>query len=46
MNHMIQPNVNSVSWVRPEQPCKVVGLAVIHYGAGILMDTLSKHFAS
>ncbi len=74
MNRMIQLNEDPVSWVRPERPCKVVGLAlmtlhlgeqeardavkqvedetglpatdVLRFGAGILMDALSKHFAS
>lgn len=74
MNRMIQLNEDPVSWVRPERPCKVVGLAlmtlhlgeqeardavkqvedetglpatdVLRFGAGVLMDALSKHFAS
>ncbi len=74
LNRMIQLNEDTVSWVRPERPCKVVGLAlmtlhlseqeardalkqaedetglpatdVLRFGAGILMDALSKHFAS
>ena len=73
MNRMIQLNEDPVSWVRPERPCKVVGLAlmtlhlgeqeaqdavkqvedetglpatdVLRYGAGVLMDALSQHFA-
>lgn len=32
MNRMIQLNEDTVSWVRPEQPCKVVGLAVMTFG--------------
>jgi len=74
LNRMIQLNEDPVSWVRPERPCKVVGLAVmtfgmseqeardafkqaedetglpatdvLRFGAGVLMDALSKHFAS
>jgi uncharacterized NAD-dependent epimerase/dehydratase family protein len=74
LNRMIQLNEDPVSWVRPEQPSKVVGLAVmtfglseqeaydvlkqvedetglpatdvLRFGAGVLMDALSKHFAS
>ncbi len=74
LNRMIQLNEDTVSWVRPEQPCKVVGLAVmtiglneqeardtlkqaedetglpatdvLRFGAGVLMDALSRHFAS
>jgi uncharacterized NAD-dependent epimerase/dehydratase family protein len=74
LNRMIQLNEDTVSWVRPERPCKVVGLAlmtfglseqealdtlkqtedltglpatdVMRFGAGVLMDALSKHFAS
>jgi uncharacterized NAD-dependent epimerase/dehydratase family protein len=74
LNRMIQLNEDTVSWVRPERPCKVVGLAlmtfhleeqeareavrqtedetglpatdVLRFGAGILMDALSKHFTS
>jgi D-glutamate N-acetyltransferase len=74
LNRMIQLNEDTVSWVRPERPCKVVGLAlmtlhlseqeardavkqaedetglpatdVLRFGAGILMDALSKHFES
>jgi len=74
LNRMIQHNEDTVSWVRPEQPCKVVGLAVmtfglneqeardtlkqaedetglpatdvLRFGANVLMDALSKHFAS
>lgn len=70
---MIQFNEDTVSWVRPERPCKVVGLAlmthhlndqearkavkrakdetglpatdVVRFGAGVLMDALSKYFA-
>ena len=71
---MIQLNEDPVSWVRPERPCKVVGLAlmtfglsekeardtlkqaedetglpatdVMRFGAGVLMDALSRHFAT
>jgi uncharacterized NAD-dependent epimerase/dehydratase family protein len=71
---MIQLNEDTVSWVRPERPCKVVGLAVmtfglseqearetlkqaedetglpatdvLRFGAGVLMNALSKHFSS
>jgi len=32
MNRMIQLNEDTVSWVRPEQPCNVVGLAVMTFG--------------
>ena len=32
MNRMIQLNEDTVSWVRPERPCKVVGLAVMTFG--------------
>jgi len=74
LNRMIQLNEDTVSWVRPEQPCKVVGLAlmtfglneqeahdalkqsedetglpatdVMRFGAGVLMDALSRYFAS
>ena len=74
LNRMIQLNEEMVSWVRPEQPCKAVGLAlmtfgmseqeardalkqaedetglpatdVMRFGAGVLMDALSRHFAS
>src|SRR6266705_6321073 len=74
LKRMIQINEDTVNWVRPEQPCKVVGLAVmtlglseqkardavkltedetglpatdvLRFGSGILMDVLSKHFAS
>lgn len=74
LSRMIQFNEDTVSWVRPERPCKVVGLAlitfdlneqeardalkraedetglpatdVLRFGAGILMDALSKHFDS
>ena len=38
LNRMIQLNEDTVSWVRPEQPCKVVGLAVMTFG-------LSEHEA-
>src|SRR6266566_7019866 len=34
LNRMIQFNEDPVSWVRPEQPCKVVGLAVMTFGLG------------
>lgn len=72
LKRMIAINEDTVSWVRPERPCKVVGLSimtfglgeqeardvlkqaedetslpatdVIRFGAGILMDALSKHF--
>jgi uncharacterized NAD-dependent epimerase/dehydratase family protein len=71
LKRMIALNEDTVSWVRPERPCKVVGLAlmtlhlseqearnalkqaedetglpatdVLRFGAGILMDALSKH---
>ncbi len=74
LNRMIQLNEDTVSWVRPERPSKVVGLAVmtlglneqeardtlkqaadetglpatdvLRFGAGVLMDALSRHFAS
>jgi uncharacterized NAD-dependent epimerase/dehydratase family protein len=74
LKRMIAINEDSISWVRPERPCKVVGLSiithglseqearealkqaedetslpatdVIRFGAGILMDALSKHFVS
>ena len=74
LSRMIQFNEDTVSWVRPERPCKVVGLAllthhlkeqdakyalkraedetglpatdVVRFGAGVLMDALSKHVAS
>ncbi len=67
-------NEDTVSWVRPERPCKVVGLSimtiglseeeardvlkqaedetglpatdVVRFGAGVLVDALSEHFAS
>ncbi len=32
LNRMIQLNEDTVSWVRPEQPCKVVGLAMMTFG--------------
>jgi uncharacterized NAD-dependent epimerase/dehydratase family protein len=38
LNRMIQLNEDTVSWVRPEQPCKVVGLTVMTFG-------LSEHEA-
>ena len=72
LKRMIALNEDTVSWVRPESPCKVVGLSivtfglseqeardalkeaedetglpatdVIRYGAGVLMDALSKYF--
>ncbi len=74
LKRMIAINEDTVSWVRPERPCRVVGLSimtlglgeqeardvlkqaedetslpatdVIRFGAGILMEALSKHFAS
>src|SRR6266581_195380 len=74
LSRMIQFNEDTVSWVRPTRPCKVVGLAlmtmhlseqearealkqaedetglpatdVLRFGAGTLMDALSKHFDS
>jgi uncharacterized NAD-dependent epimerase/dehydratase family protein len=74
LNRMIQLNEDTVSWVRPERPCKVAGLAVMtfglseqeardtlkqiedetglpatdvmRFGTEVLMDALSKHFAS
>ena len=74
LKRMIAINEDTVSWVRPERPCKVVGLSfmtfglseqeardvlkqaedetslpatdVIRFGAGILMDALSKHFSA
>lgn len=70
LSRMIQFNEDTVSWVRPERPCKVAGLAlvthhlseqaardavkqaedetglpatdVLRFGAGVLMDALSK----
>ena len=70
LKRMIEFNEDTVSWVRPERPCKVAGLAlvtfglseqeakdaikqaedetglpatdVLRFGAGILMDALSK----
>ena len=72
LKRMIALNEDTVSWVRPERPCKVVGLSivtqglseqaardalkqaedetglpatdVIRFGAGVLMDALSKYF--
>jgi uncharacterized NAD-dependent epimerase/dehydratase family protein len=72
LKRMIQFNEDTVSWVRPERPCKVVGLAlmthhlseqeardalkqaedetglpatdVVRFGAGVLMDALSRYF--
>ena len=32
LNRMIQLNEDTVSWVRPERPCKVVGLALVTHG--------------
>ena len=32
LNRMIQFNEDTVSWVRPERPCKVVGLALVTHG--------------
>src|SRR5947208_5569368 len=32
LNRMIQLNEETVSWVRPEKPCKVVGLALMTFG--------------
>lgn len=74
LKRMIAFNEDTVSWVRPERPCKVVGLAlmthdlaeqeaqdalkqaedetglpaadVLRSGAGVLMDALSRHFAT
>ena len=74
MKRMIQLNEDTVSWVRPERPCKVVGLAlmthglseqeardalkqsedetglpatdVVRFGAGVLIDALSRHFGA
>jgi uncharacterized NAD-dependent epimerase/dehydratase family protein len=74
LKRMIAINEDTVSWVRPERPCKVVGLSimtfdldeqeardalkqaedetslpatdVIRFGAGVLMDALSKHFSA
>jgi len=73
LSRMIQFNEDTVSWVRPSRPCKVVGLAlmtmhlgeqearealkqaedetglpatdVLRFGAGTLMDALSRYFA-
>src|SRR5436309_7195975 len=70
LKRMIEFNEDTVSWVRPERPCKVAGLAlvtfglseqeakdaikqaedetglpatdVLRFGAGVLMDALSK----
>jgi uncharacterized NAD-dependent epimerase/dehydratase family protein len=72
LKRMIAFNEDTVSWVRPERPCKVVGLSivthglseqaaqaalkqaedetglpatdVIRFGAGVLMNALSKYF--
>jgi uncharacterized NAD-dependent epimerase/dehydratase family protein len=72
LNRLIQINEDTVSWLRPERPCKVAGLALmtfhlneqeardavnsaedetglpatdlLRFGAGVLMDALSKHF--
>jgi uncharacterized NAD-dependent epimerase/dehydratase family protein len=74
LHRMIEINEDTVSWVRTEPRCKVVGLAlmtfglseqeardalkqaedetglpatdVMRFGAGVLMDALSRHFAS
>lgn len=74
LKRMIQFNEDTVSWIRPERPCKVVGLAlmtmhlseqeavdvvkqaeeetglpatdILRFGAGPLMDALSKGFVS
>ncbi len=74
LKRMIAINEDTVSWVRPERPCEVVGLSimtfdldeqeardalkqaedetslpatdVIRFGAGVLMDALSKHFSA
>src|SRR6266566_2940674 len=71
---MIQINEEMVNFIRPERPCKVVGLALVthhmgeqearkalkqaedetglpatdvfRFGAGVLMDALSKHFTA
>ncbi|HEX6481070.1 MAG TPA: DUF1611 domain-containing protein [Ktedonobacteraceae bacterium] len=32
LNRMIQLNEDTVSWVRPERPCKVAGLALVTHG--------------
>jgi uncharacterized NAD-dependent epimerase/dehydratase family protein len=32
LNRMIQLNEDTISWVRPERPCKVVGLALVTHG--------------
>ncbi len=31
---MIAINEDTVSWVRPERPCKVVGLSIMTFGLG------------
>ena len=74
LKRMIQINEDTVSWVRPERPCKIVGLAlmthhlseqeardalkqaedetglpatdVVRFGAGVLMDALSRYFGA
>src|SRR5215469_1181277 len=71
LKRMIAFNEDTVSWVRPERPCKVVGLSIVtfglseqeardalkqaedetglpatdvmRFGAGVLMDALSRH---
>jgi uncharacterized NAD-dependent epimerase/dehydratase family protein len=73
LTRLIQINEDAVRWLRPDSPCKVVGLALVthglseqeartaikqieaetglpatdvwRFGAGVLMDALSKHFA-
>ena len=32
LKRMIELNEDTVSWVRPERPCKVVGLSIVTYG--------------
>lgn len=32
LNRMIELNEDTVSWVRPERPCKVVGLSIVTHG--------------
>lgn len=34
LNRMLQLNEDTVSWVRPERPCKVAGLALVTFGLG------------
>ncbi|HLH61549.1 MAG TPA: DUF1611 domain-containing protein [Ktedonobacteraceae bacterium] len=44
LNRMIQINEDTVSWVRPERPCKVVGLALVTHGLSeqVALDAIKQ----